>query len=509
MDYVSMVEKEVFLFEQAQRQEAMKRYIKECQILATGKNIPYKLNALNEDLKDSLTGLWQKIKTIFNRIWLKFLENLDRFVKSDADYLKSYQNIILNKKAPDVNWTMPDYDTLRKRCYAGTPDFNQYIDSKFINDMAESAKNNIQQDNADELRDKWRFAIHARFCSVDGIKKDLKPDEDFAAIVKEYFSGGDDQDFPADSLNMTDLYNTCFSSETIIAELKKTQVKYNKWIEDVERTFNAKYKEMNALVQKKAAEDKKAAEADAKSKDSNLSKEDQAKYAQVSTDAKNASQASTDEINKLKSSDDQIKQDIQKAQDDRKIQNNSFNLYSAVYNTVLSEAKLKTNNSSGSSSSNNNVVRGGSSPDTSDRNVANSGANQQARASAEASRKAQETKASEISQGAGTVAHAKAETDGLDEKQVQEFSTNVTTYTTIATETITTIFGAKCNGITKMRNDYMQIIRYHVRYWLGKPNDSDDNVKTQTGAVNPDTKQAASVNTTADNNTPGISPAAP
>ena len=99
MDYVSMVENEVFFLEQAQRQEAMKRYIKECQILATGKNIPYKLNALNEDLKESMTGLWQKIKTIFTRIWLKFLENLDRFVKSDADYLKSYQNIILNKKA--------------------------------------------------------------------------------------------------------------------------------------------------------------------------------------------------------------------------------------------------------------------------------------------------------------------------------------------------------------------------------------------------------------------------
>ena len=91
MDYVSMVETECFLFEQAKRQEEMKRYIKECQILASGKNVAVKLNSLNEDLKEAATGLWQKIKTIFTRIWLKFLENLDRFVKSDADYLKTYQ----------------------------------------------------------------------------------------------------------------------------------------------------------------------------------------------------------------------------------------------------------------------------------------------------------------------------------------------------------------------------------------------------------------------------------
>ena len=507
MDYVSMVENEVFFLEQAQRQEAMKRYIKECQILATGKNIPYKLNALNEDLKESLTGLWQKIKTIFNRIWLKFLENLDRFVKSDADYLKSYQNIILNKKAPDVNWTMPDYDTLRKRCYAGTPDFNQYIDPAFIKDMADGAIKATNNENADELKDGWKFAIHARFCKVDGIKENLSKDDDFNAIVKEYFSGGEDQDFAADSLNMTDLYNTCYSSETIISELKKTQVKYNKWIEDVERTFNAKYKEMNALVEKEKAAN---AAADASSEKAgeavaNGDTEAAKQHLQDTTAANDAAKASREEINKTLANDKTLADETKQKQAERQVQNHSYNLYSAVYNTVLSEAKVSSNGSSDSSSSGGGPVKGNSSNDTANKGVSTAPVNSQAKSAAEASRKVQAAKAADTATGAGIAAHNKAvENGGLDESKLQEFSTNVTTYSTIATETITTIFGAKCNGITKMRNDYMQIIRYHVKYWLGKPDDSDDNVKTQTATPSPNIKQAASINTNNNTKTPGI-----
>jgi len=44
-----------------------------------------------------------------------------------------------------------------------------------------------------------------------------------------------------------------------------------------------------------------------------------------------------------------------------------------------------------------------------------------------------------------------------------------------------------------MRNDYMQIIRYHVKFWLGKPNDSDDNVKTQVATPNPNVNQSVKV----------------
>jgi len=495
MDYVSMVENEVFFLEQAQRQEAMKRYIKECQILATGKNIPYKLNALNEDLKESMSGLWQKIKTIFTRIWLKFLENLDRFVKSDADYLKSYQNIILNKKAPDVNWKMPDYKQVRERCFAGTPEFDQYISDDFIQKMADSAKDASNPDDGtiEEKKAKWQLAIHQRFCAVDKIKTDLKEDDDFNAVVKEFYSGGESEmDVAASELNMTDLYNTCFSAETIINELKKTQVKYNKWIEDVERKYNATYKQFNDMIQKNKAQEKIKDDAQKVTGSPETTGAEKKEAAAKSREAEA-------EINKTNTAMADAKKDLEdqqaKAKEAAAVKKESLNLYSSVYNRILTELASPTVNSSSGGGTSKDHVAPGSSNDTSGKGVSTSTVNTTNKNAAEAARKQQEKNAAASTATAGVQAANDAEKDGgLDEKNLQIFATNVTTYSTICTETITTIFGAKCNGITKMRNDYMQIIRYHVKYWLGKPNDSDDNVKTQTATPNPDIKQAVTNN---------------
>ena len=86
---------------------------------------------------------------------------------------------------------------------------------------------------------------------------------------------------------------------------------------------------------------------------------------------------------------------------------------------------------------------------------------------------------------------AAAEIAGKDASKITEASVNtytnmVTTYTTMATETISAIFGSKCNAIERMRRDYMTIIRFHVKYWLGRPNNSDDNVTpTSSGSGAP------------------------
>ena len=492
MDYVSMVETECFLFEQAKRQEEMKRYIKECQILASGKNVAVKLNSLNEDLKEAATGLWQKIKTIFTRIWLKFLENLDRFVKSDADYLKTYQGIILNKKAPEVNWNMPDYDALRKRCFAGIPDFNQYVNDTFVQDMASSAgKATAEKENAEELKTTWAYEIHKRFCIVDKIKTDLQKDEDFAAVVKEYFSGGEERETPASELNMTDLYNTCFSAETIIAELKKTQTKYNKWIEDVEKRYNAEYKKMNDLVNKHKEAQKAENQANKDAYDASKTPEERNAAKAKSAEAQAQQDAAKQEMDKQRDELEKAKTaaDKAKAEAVRK-ENLSYDLYSNVYGRVLNELTMSTSSTSGSGTSKTYNAAGPSSQ-TSGAGVSTNDTNSKVRTDAEANRKYQEKSASAAAADSAVSGAKDAEAiGGLDENTLREFSSNVTTYATLCTETITTIFGAKCNGITKMRNDYMQIIRYHVKFWLGKPNDSDDNVKTQVATPNPNVNQS-------------------
>lgn len=472
MDYVENVRKDVFFLEQMLRQEQMKRYIQECQIFASGKDIGYKLNSLNEDLKESANSLWTKIKTIFNRIWLKFLERIDHFCKSDAEYLKSYQNIILNKKVPDANFTMPDYGKVKERCFKLPPDYSSIINPKFMEKMRQDAMAgvDIEAEKLDAKKDEWRIALRKAIGRSFGISEsEIKEDTDFAVLTKEFFGGNGDVDVSSSEINMADAYNLCFSAEVFIKNLKKDQTNYNKWIEDMQKEYNSEYKAFMAEIRKNADVEKQAKAA-----------------GEGSDEHKNAIKtAAGEEIKKTQDAMEAEKKDnnskIQAAQDstDKAQTNEDYNLYSVVYNKVLNEVGIS---SSPSSDNKSDVVKGGTASGA--QNMNNSETNRKIDTAMKANTSKQSDDASIQKAAAGASARKDANTDANDdknyeritEKNVNAFTTLVTSYTTIATETISTIFGAKCNAIEKMRRDYMQIIRFHVKYWLGRPNNTDDNV---------------------------------
>lgn len=492
MDYTEMVRSDVFLLEQMQRQQDMRRYIKEAQILSSGVDVAYRLNSINEDLGDSLKGLWAKIKTIFNKIWLKFLESLNKMIMNDAEYLKTYQGIILNKKAPDVTYTLPNYEEARKRCFAGIPDFTAYINVSFVEELEKKALEGTKEGaNKDELKQQWVEAVRAAFVKKDGIT-DYKEGDDFAAACNAFFGGGDDMDIAGSSINMTDVYNLVSTSDTIVTELQKTRTKYTAWITEVEKRYNAEYKKMMDLVRKEEEETKKKTEHETKAAEARTNGD--SAEATKHTDAANAAQQAIQKAQVDQKSMDSVanKEDNIKKAQATEVHNNSFNLYSVIYGTTLNE-KVGISNGAGSSTTaggDSNVVTSG--PATNVSGVATSSTKQTIKNSAEAGRKQGQSQASKQADAAGSMGAAAA-TDNRTQhtiEQVNNFTSMVTTYSQICTETITTIFGAKCNGITKMRKDYMEIIRYHVRYWLGKQNDTDDNKSTEAPSTDPSISNA-------------------
>ena len=470
MDYVDNVQKSVFFLEQMLRQQEMKRYIQECQIFASGKDIGYKLNTLNEDLKESAKGLWTKIKTIFTRIWLKFLERIDKFCKDDAEYLKQYQNIILNKKAPEGTYKMPDYTRVTARCFEKMPEFEQYVPTTFVDDIANKIKEHADEEDADARKRKWEIAIQNKFKPKE--MPEIKEDTDFTSACKEWYGGGEDEDISSDAINMADAYNICFSAKTVIDELSKTQVKYDKWITDVEKKYNAAYKTMADLQRQRNDATNKATQA----------------YADGDDDARKThtadANAAAQKIKDIETKNTEVKQEIEKRQAEQQKAkagtgtNESFDMYSIVYGGTINEASFSSGGSGSSSSDKKDYVHGTGNSVGSD-NINKDQANKDIRSAGNTSRAASEKQATNAADQAGiSASNAAKDAKDVSADAIKKFTDMVTTYTTVCTTTISTIFGAKCNAIEKMRKDYMFVIRNHVKYWLGRPDSTDDNVKS-------------------------------
>lgn len=470
MDYVENVTKDVFFLEQMLRQQQMKRYIQECQILASGEDIPYKLNSLNEDLKESAKGLWTKIKTIFNRIWMKFLERIDHFCKDDASYLKEYQNIILNKKAPEGVYTMPDYTKVTGRVFEKIQDFQSYIPLSFVDELAKRVTEGTTDDNIDEQKRKWEIAIQNAFKPKD--MADIKEDTDFSALCKEYYGGGEDEDISADAINMADAYNLCFSAKNVIDELTKTQTAYNKWMQEVETKYNTQYRTVAEAVRKKNEAIAKAQEVHA----NNGSQEEKDAAANNINAAHDALTKLDDDAKKAKDELDKKKATSQ-PQQQQQVTNNSYDLYSVVYGRTINEASFSASGSTGGADKKDYVHPTGTSTGSADNATAKT--NTDIKNKGKAMRTDSEKQANNAKDQATVSAHdAAKKAEDVSSEAVTKFTTLVTTYTTICTQTISTIFGAKCNAIEKMRRDYMFVIRNHVKYWLGRPDNTDDNVRS-------------------------------
>lgn len=200
MKYDNMINYELFLTEQLQMQNEILRYVEECCLISESKNTVSNMISLNESFTDTAKDIFTKIKNIILKIWNKFVEATNNLIKSDKQYLDRYRDIILRKKPISCTYTMFNYPK-------GVPNIIRVSAPQF----------NYQQMEP-HLENKEKF-ISEYFKEVAALGK--PPYEDFADLAKSLFRGGGEVKIDSQELNMTDIFNYCYTYNTIKDAIQK------------------------------------------------------------------------------------------------------------------------------------------------------------------------------------------------------------------------------------------------------------------------------------------------
>ena len=192
-----------FMTLESYNQRKMDNYITECLAIES-KNSDV-LHYITEGALDTIKEFIQKIITKFREFFGKVSESISKTFKSDQEYLKKYKDIILNKKVQLGN--ISDYYEINtKELVSGTPipEFNYEMLKSHNLDTEEAL---IDYDN-----------------SFKKAKIKMKDKQNFGEAAKEYFMG-DPKEIDSEKINMTNLYNFCWSADETIKIFQKEQDK--------------------------------------------------------------------------------------------------------------------------------------------------------------------------------------------------------------------------------------------------------------------------------------------
>lgn len=430
MDYVYQNSYFNYLLEADLETERMNSYIQECVILSEGKNVNLKLLSLNEDVGDKIRNGWDKFIAFIKRIWAKFTESITRMMNTDVGYLEKYKDIILGKKLKEVSITMRPYNI-------GLQRLTQSIVPVFSTNLL--ATINPKDDTDIKFK---KTLIH----TYDG-------KTEFPSFAKEYFLGGEEQEFTEHSINMTDLYNFCKDKKKIMSNLEKDQKTITDAANASQTLLTGKLNEIKTKQQQPAA-------------GATVNNNGQGGAAPTSGGAtppttskivksNNAQETITDfEYNGKKYTIPSGKKLVDKGNGTVVVE--SAIAYSRVYNTVLNELEFNkpgNGNSSAASSANSNTA---------------------SQASGTSSVKANTT--NNVDKDHDTNNQATQDTK-LAQEEVATLESKIAIYR----NDCSTILTAKMTAVEAIYRDYMKIIKKHVSDYVGTDK-SGDNTSAKTGS---------------------------
>ena len=210
--YVDKMAYANFLFEQERNTIKLNAFISECLCIAEGGNIYDGIKAINEGISDKAESAWDKVMDFLRRMWGKFVENMTNLFNSNGYYLEKYKDIILKKPIKFTEKiTMPNYFNGIKNIVAvKIPILNvQSLDRIPLNTEDKTGMDNLRT----EFMNAWRNNKPAD--NPDG--------KEFKAWAVDYFKGlgTGEVDFTASQINMTDMYNFCHDTKNITSTLEK------------------------------------------------------------------------------------------------------------------------------------------------------------------------------------------------------------------------------------------------------------------------------------------------
>lgn len=210
--YVDKMAYANFLFEQERNTIKLNAFISECLCIAEGGNIYDGIKAINEGISDKAGSAWDKVMDFLRRMWGKFVENMTNLFNSNGYYLEKYKDIILKKPIKFTEKiTMPNYFNGIKNIVAvKIPLLNvQSLERIPLNAEDKTGMDNLRT----EFMNAWR----------NGKPTDNPNGKEFKAWAVDYFKGlgKGEVDFTASQINMTDMYNFCHDTKNITSTLEK------------------------------------------------------------------------------------------------------------------------------------------------------------------------------------------------------------------------------------------------------------------------------------------------
>lgn len=210
--YVDKMAYANFLFEQERNTIKLNAFISECLCIAEGGNIYDGIKAINEGISDKAGSAWDKVMDFLRRMWGKFVENMTNLFNSNGYYLEKYKDIILKKPIKFTEKiTMPNYFNGIKNIVAvKIPLLNvQSLERIPLNAEDKTGMDNLRT----EFMNAWK----------NGKPADNPNGKEFKAWAVDYFKGlgTGEVDFTASQINMTDMYNFCHDSKNITSTLEK------------------------------------------------------------------------------------------------------------------------------------------------------------------------------------------------------------------------------------------------------------------------------------------------
>lgn len=184
----------MFLLHEMQGQAEIERYVNEATVLTEGGNIVGNMSIVNEGFIESIKERINKLAAFIKKMWAKFLEIMNRLVRTNNSYLVKYKDVILKNKF-DSEDTADMYDwKVGKANILTNVVINYPNEQQLVADM--------------ETKD----TFIAKY--FPNIVSNYKQPYDFAEICKSYFRGGEDlKTYNASELDnfMKEMYDYCIS----------------------------------------------------------------------------------------------------------------------------------------------------------------------------------------------------------------------------------------------------------------------------------------------------------
>ena len=213
--YVEQMRYFQYLQEQMQQENELNAYISECLCLSEGTFNEFQ--ALHEAITDKVSNAWEKILDFLRRMWGKFSESMNNLFDNNKEYLNQYRDIILNRppkfaQSIDMNDCKLAINRMMKIQL-------QPVNSAILGRIPKSDKEANEEGQLNRLRttvvQEWNNGKPAK----------NPDDKEFAQWLSDYFKGADNPltGVSMSDLNMREIFDFCYTADKNGAMMKALQ----------------------------------------------------------------------------------------------------------------------------------------------------------------------------------------------------------------------------------------------------------------------------------------------